>query len=438
MNATHDVPSAMSNEMMTAGAPGTTRWITWWLSILTVLTLGLVASFSVRARQEPGSQAADRTALPGTPSGQSSGAVAGSDEVADGPWGPLEIIPIRISPPMEFVWQAESGPPRGVIWNFPKTSLTRLNDKLIELGLSDSVQAAIRSMAKLDPTIDGYTVHPNREFVLGLDPEDRAKLYVLLHHFSENSDQIEAFRFGGASAEEWLGDSPILPETRQLVTPLIYRHGAFLFFSDLRSVEPLLPSAEERTALIETLSCESTMLLRLQVSEDSDIEALVNYWGRGGREKDVRPILESLSRIGGRQGLDITQLLPPFARQRIYTYPKTQNYNQAIKRDCFWTALNFFSEQPDDRFGDAEGTFKTFKQDYYRIFGNPQFGDVILYADDNRGVIHAAVYIAADIVFTKNGTTAARPWMFVRLKDMKDFYPQTNNEFTAFFRPRGL
>lgn len=438
MNATHDVSPPVGNGVTTVGAFGTTRWITWWLSILTVLTLGLVASFGMRARQERGSRTADRTAAPGAPSEKSPAIVAESDDMAEGPWGPLEIIPITIFPPMEFIWQAESGPPRGVTWHFPRISLSGLNDKLIELRLTDSVQTAIRSMAKLNPAIDGYTVCPDREFVLGLDPEDRAKLYVLLHHSPENSDQIEAFRFGGVSVEEWFGDSPISPETRQLVTPLIYRHGSFLLFSDLRSVEPLLASAEERMALIRAFSRELTMLLKLEVSEDSDIEALVNYWGRGGREKDVRPILESLSRIGGRQSLDVTQLLPPFARQRIYTYPKTQDHNATVSRDCFWTAFNFFSEQPDDRFGDTDGTFKTFKQDYYRIFGNPQFGDVILYADDNRGLIHAAVYIAADIVFTKNGTTTARPWMFVRLEDMKDFYPRTNHELTAYFRPRGL
>jgi len=437
MNATHDVSLSPGNGATPAAGFATPRWATWWLSILTILIVSLLVGFTLHSWQVETPQARDGMPAPIAPPAEPPTA-AEPGQYVEGPWGRLEIVPIIISPPMEFVWQTEAGGPRGVIWHFPKMSLSQLNEKLIELGLPDSLQSRLRSLAEMNPTIDGYSMRVDRGLVMGLSPEVRARLYVFLHRFKQNTDQVESFRFCGASAEQWFGDAPISPETRRLVAPLVYRHGSFLFFSDLRSVEPLLPSVEERMALVRALSRESTVLLNLKVSPESDIEALVRYWGRGGRDKEVRPILESLSQVGGEQSLDITQLLPPFARQRIYTYPSPQLDDARISRDCFFSALNFFSDPPDERFGKAESTFSTFREDYYRVFGDLQFGDLILYTDHRGELVHAAVYIAANIVFTKNGTTIARPWMFLRLQDMKDFYPRTNDKFTAYFRRRGL
>jgi hypothetical protein len=37
-------------------------------------------------------------------------------------------------------------------------------------------------------------------------------------------------------------------------------------------------------------------------------------------------------------------------------------------------------------------------------------------------VIHSAVYIADDIMFTKNGRAYAQPWLLMRLKDVVTAY----------------
>jgi len=420
-----------------AGAGVVPWWTRWWLSALTILILGVLVGLGLHYFNRPAPGPESRTDVPVAPV-EKRAAAARLDEIREGPWGRLEIIPIVIRPPMEFVWHLQHDHSDGVTWRFPKMSLSQLNDTLIELGLPDPVLTALHARAKLDPAIDGCTVSPERDLVLGLAPEVRAKLYVLLHHFRENEDQINAFRFCGPSAEAWFGDSPMQPETKRLVTPLIYRDGTFLFFSDLRSVEPLLPSAGERTALIRALTRESTMLLRLQVSQESDVKSLVKYWGRGGRDKEVRPIIESLRKTGRPQSLDVIQLLPPFARQRLYTYPSPGPDEQSVKRDCFWTVMNFFSEQPDDRFVNVENVSQALKEGYYRIYGGQQFGDLVFYLDREQEPVHAAVYIAADVLFTKNGSIKARPWMFIKMEDMKHFYPRTTKKEPVFFRRRGL
>lgn len=412
-------------------------WMKSWLILLTVMVVVSWMGFGMHLLQGASPQPTTRIA-PLIDAAMQPAASDDSREIAEGPWGRLEIIPITISPPLEHVLQSGRQDAYEVAWCFPSKGASELSDLLAEAGLPEELQARLKALAKRDLSIDGYTICPDRELVLGLGPEDRAKLYLLLHPSEENPSQRNAFRFCGDSIGEWFGDSLISAETKRLVTPLIYRQGSFLFFSDLQTVKPLLSSADERLSLVRALSCESTMLLSLKVAGEEDVEALINYWGRGGRAKEIRPILESLARLEGEQSIDVMRLLPPFARQRIYTYPTSAETAGDVVRDCHWSAMNFFSEYPDDRFGKPGTDFSTFAEDFYRIFGNPQFGDLVVYVNPKGGIVHSAVYIAADIVFTKNGNSNTRPWMFMKSENMKDFYPFPGGLVKAMFRRQGM
>jgi hypothetical protein len=327
-----------------------------------------------------------------------------------------------------------SGP---VEWHFPGTISARLPALLSEIGLSDPLRKKLVSLAEPNLKIEGVTIRPTREIVLGLSPKDRSALYRVLCPFGENLYQRGAFRFCGGSLEEWIGDSPLSPQTRKLIEPLVYRYGTFLFFADMQSIEHSLPSPEERSLLIEALSHESTFLVRLELSEESDLEELVDYWGRGGRARDVRPILESVLSAEGEQSIDIMHLLPPFARRRLYTYHVATGEKLRPYRDCHWTSLNFFSEQADDRFCELKEVVRTLKEDYYRVDGNLRLGDVVVFFDQ-RTTIHTAVYIADDILFTKNGHSQTTPWMLMKLDDMKYYYPRRRELEIRYYRRKDL
>ena len=43
---------------------------------------------------------------------------------------------------------------------------------------------------------------------------------------------------------------------------------------------------------------------------------------------------------------------------------------------------------------------------------------MVLILNGQGNAIHSAVYIAEDIVFTKNGNNFSQPWMLMRLKDL--------------------
>lgn len=75
-------------------------------------------------------------------------------------------------------------------------------------------------------------------------------------------------------------------------------NGALFLRRDRR--DGLLPSEVERVHLLKTLSRQSTLLMKLLVGPETDVGALERYWGKVGRAKDLRPLLESLKRAGQR------------------------------------------------------------------------------------------------------------------------------------------
>jgi len=100
--------------------------------------------------------------------------------------------------------------------------------------------------------------------------------------------------------------------------------------------------------------------------------------------------------------------------------------------------LNFFSKQPDDRFCNPAEVLRALTHDYYRVYSNPLLGDVVEFVDETGNARHAAVYIADDFVFTKNGVSSSRPWMLMRLGELKSYYPTRKPLQVLFYRPNNL
>ena len=80
--------------------------------------------------------------------------------------------------------------------------------------------------------------------------------------------------------------------------------------------------------------------------------------------------------------------------------------------------MNFFNTTPDNRFFDPKYTVDYLLSHYYKIGKPTAYGDLIFLLNKYGGAIHSAVYLADDIVFTKNGNNTAQPWMLMHLKDL--------------------
>ncbi len=352
-----------------------------------------------------------------------------------GPWGALHYLPIVITPPTEYLRDLadlEHTSP----WSFPNTSMEQLKLLCEKATLSSEQTTRLLSLAAPAPQIKGYVVNPTAQLILPLSPQSRETLYGHLSCCNDNLDQVNSFRIPAGTFPQWLAALPVSDTTRDLIQRLHYRHGAFCFFADLPLVLPGISSSQEKIELLRGLTQQTSFLVRLQLDHDSDIEALAHYWGQGRRELNIQPLLESAANLPGKTEITIIHLLPPFARQRLNCYPSPTSTAVGVQ-DGDWSSANFFNEEPDPRFLDKNFLTTTLLNKYHPIFFDPMLGDVVLFFRDNIP-IHSAVFIADDIVFTKNGNRAVWPWQFMHLQDVQDYFQSDTPLVIRFMRRNPL
>jgi hypothetical protein len=61
----------------------------------------------------------------------------------------------------------------------------------------------------------------------------------------------------------------------------------------------------------------STLLMKLRVTPQSDLDALIRYWGQGERGRAMRPFLESLVKVPAGEVVNVSYFLPAMARMRL-------------------------------------------------------------------------------------------------------------------------
>src|SRR5204863_134646 len=108
-----------------------------------------------------------------------------------------------------------------------------------------------------------------------------------------------------------------------------------LCFASLNLLPDLL-TPEEFNKVVEALYRYSAYRLRLRIYSDTDIDALVRYWGKGGMEPKIRPLLESVTKLPRPEGTSISlaSILPPLARLRLFTFPGAWKEPEVSREDC--------------------------------------------------------------------------------------------------------
>ena len=357
-----------------------------------------------------------------------------------GPWGHLSLTPIVISPPLEYVpadW-GRNAPPE---WAFPGADPQMVTAFLSSVGLSPEQIAVLSQRARPESRIQGVVINPPAELIRGLSPDVRARLYTELSKTTVNFDQAQSFRFFGQQTGEWFDGTMMSAETRGLVEPLIYKDGDFLHFADAEAVRPLITKPEERQFLAKALLRNSTVLVRLSVDSPEEVSGLADYWGIGGRRTDIRPLLESISAGNDNRLIDIVHLLPAFARNHLYRYPKiqTMDLTRPLLANCLWSSLNFFETEPSDKYLDVNVALAALRTNYYVVEHGYQLGDVVALVDDEGDLFHVAVYLADGLTFTKNGTSPVAPWTIMSVDQLKQFYRRrAENPRTIFHRLNSL
>lgn len=354
-----------------------------------------------------------------------------------GPWGKLTLTPIVISPPLEYV-PADWGRNAAAEWVFPEATPDVVAAFLGSTGLSPEHIAQLMPRARQESRIRGVVINPPAEVVRALSPDVRARLYTQLSKSTLNFDQAQSFRFWGKTPSDWFDGTLMSASTRQLVEPLVYTDADFLHFADIESIRSQIPSPEERQYLAKALLRNATVMIRLSVDSLEEVSGLAQYWGTGGRRTDIRPLLESIAIADDSQSVDVVHLLPAFARNHLYRYPKTQTIDltRPLLANCLWSSLNFFKDQPDDRYLDVNFALNVLRTEYYVVEHGFQLGDVLALVDDEGDLFHVAVHLADGLVFTKNGTSPVAPWTIMSVDQLKNYYRRrAENPRLIYHRP---
>lgn len=171
--------------------------------------------------------------------------------------------------------------------------------------------------------------------------------------------------------------------------------------------------------MLKALNRSRSIYLQMRVNSESDFEALTDFWTRGGRFNEFRPLLETLPHRKSGGTLDVRNLLPRMPRKQLYRYPNLSLGMEGVYPDSFWTAFNFFHHKEDDQFHRADYV-NAYLRTYYSSVEKPsQFGDLLLINDLETGTIrHACVWIADDFVFSKNGRSLLEPFKVTKFTDL--------------------
>lgn len=352
------------------------------------------------------------------------------------PWGELVVRDIKIEPPDEYLaFELDHVTPPS--WIFDGLSVDQVHQLMVSCGLTENQAESALNSDKVSVSKSSTTVMPDDDLVMSLSPQTRAKLYHELARSPENQHMRFPFCYSGNEFDGAFATNRISPATTATVKKLLYTRGNLQCFSDYELVLRQVSDKDEQMRLLRVLSSEAAVMAGVRIRPDTDIQKLLGYWaGYGGiRIKDIEPLLESLKSLPDAR-IGLVYLLPQFARQRLYTFPMPSQPGDPAM-DCHWSTMNFFNEVPDDHFTDPAYTVKYLQANYYQIAKPTQYGDIILFLDgDSSNAIHSAVYLAGDIVFTKNGNNMAQPWMLMHLKNLTTKYQSDGPGRMLIYRNR--
>jgi len=354
-------------------------------------------------------------------------------QATEGPWGALTRYEFITDPPNESLTD-ELFPAHQTEWYFGTISRDALTALLDASGMPMDLRT--RMLATAENTSDkGWIVRPADEDVLNIPATTRKTLYAELAKSSANQRQVDPFVLNPAQFNKWLQEEHISPTIITHIKKLLYTHKDSVMLADGALLMKLIPTPEERREVLNVLMRRATVMLKLSRDDRYDVDALTTYWGVGGREKEVRPMIESLYHNKSGMIIDVALFLPIFARNRLYMYPLPDSSTIAAHRYCHWSAFNFFNESPDDSFADPQKVKEAMVKNYTVISTTPRLGDIaMLFTPDSR-VVHSCVYIADDLYFSKNGPSHISPWVLMQTADILNLFPAYDGLKMIYYRP---
>ncbi len=225
-----------------------------------------------------------------------------------GPWGDVSYTPFTIAAPDDLL------PVRGIEeagtdWFFKGYTSDAVVSLFQSAGMGHDLQLRWIAPSVFHIHDNGIELTPTPDLVYSLPDDTRAKIYEVLSQFPENDSQVHFLR--ASDLDEHFAGSGVAPASIALFKQLCCQRGNYLMYAGLSALLGRLPSYEEKLRFVKALTRERTMLLRIHITPQSDLDALAQYWGIGQWGTDVKTIFESLSQIPTGTWMNITMVLPP-------------------------------------------------------------------------------------------------------------------------------
>jgi hypothetical protein len=353
-----------------------------------------------------------------------------------GPWGDLQYNNIELERPDEYL-SAEATSPEAEKWMFAGMKADAVKALLGASGLpAGELTGAFRSDTATE-TAAGTEFRPPEDFVIALSPDTRQKLFAALAWKNVNLYFDYPFVFPADTIQTIYADPRLNADDVALLKKLVYTNGPALQLTDYPTLIRKIPTAPRRVAMARVLSRQTGVMAQLRITPDTDIDKIAAYWGHvpNVHFTDIRPLMESMKQQPDGGSVSLMYLLPKFARERLYTFPQPSQPGDPIM-DCHWSTFNFTSDTPDNRLNDPNYAIQFIRDNYYNIAAPSICGDVLLLMNDREEVKHSAVYLADDLVFTKNGNNYSQPWMIMHIHDLLSFYPANPPMKAVYMRRR--
>lgn len=358
-------------------------------------------------------------AVPAAETGGESGLFA----TREGPWGRLQCYPFYLEAP-DTVVALVPLPDTQPRWQVPEGELEGFRAVLARSRLPEAAVAALLDTGKSILRQGIVHLFPSHALIEALEPEDRQAVYERLASFAGNPLHQYPIFFLGGSVEEWAAGSGLRTELVAAIRRLAYRRGSALAFSDIPTLISLAESDAEVQFIKKKLTRTRSLIVRLELDGGEDLSGLLDYWSTGLnlRRKELEPLFTATAALPGLQHLDLLHLLPALPRKLLYTYPGDEFLTHSRLPDCHWTTLNFFNYSAQDYYLDSRLAASSIIENFVPVNPPYRFGDVLLFLNPQGSAFHSCIYLADELVYSKNGANPLLPWVLLELKDLQQMY----------------
>lgn len=358
-----------------------------------------------------------------------------------GPWGLIEVAPLPLEPPDPALEQQDY--PQGQEWAVNAPDDAAVDGFLARAGLPAATRQRLLTLGRRDAEYPSFWA-PD-DIRLNLTPRERVLLYDWLGLYWRNPFHVVPIPLPPRDHPAW-AEAALNPALEARLHQLTFERRGLFCLVDGDLLPPLVRDHAEALRLKRLLAFSPALQLDLKRESLAQGESLSRYWTLPG----IRPARETLGWFDRSPALDaigVWNLLPDNARQLFNTFLPPQPDGRMV--NCFWASLNFTAANPDDRLlasgriddACADYAYEVLQRDYERVSADFRFGDIIALSNtvgDTTMLIHVMVYIAADVVLTKNGCAPTQPLVFMRINDVERYYPTPRVLQISVWRRRGV